>query len=105
MKTPDDKTITFTFGSRPMKPLRHGWRATLVFPPGSAAGSVLPITVTDGAGDPVLSGVFEFAGCRLNVSGGSASIAYADFIAGRHSVPLWLHRPGIEPVPGGLTFA
>jgi hypothetical protein len=105
VKSPADKTVVFTFCSHPMKDPRRGWRATVVFAPGSTAGSVLPITVTDGAGEAVPSGVFEFAGCRLEVAGGSASITYGEFIAGKHSVPLWLHRPGIEPVPGGLTFA
>jgi len=35
---------------------------------------------------------------------GEAAISYADFIRGKHEVPLWLHRLNIEPIPGGLTF-
>ena len=36
---------------------------------------------------------------------GTRVLTYADFVKGKHSVPLWLYRDGMQPVPGGLTFA
>ena len=105
MKTPDDKRITFTFCSHPTKRLEMRWTAKLVFPPGADAKTVLPLSLVDGHGKPVPEGVFEFAGRRLAVRDGAASISYADFIRGKHAVALWLHRPGRPPIPGGLTFA
>ena len=80
------------------------WSARLVFPAGSDETTELPITVLDGERRPVASAVFEFAGQRLVVRDGAASIRYADFIRGKSSVPLWLYRKGLPPVPGGLTF-
>lgn len=105
MKSPADKTIALRFASHPMKKLSHRWQAKLTFPPASAAETVLPIEIADGEGNPVAAGIFEFAGQKLEVVDGRSSIVYSDFIKGKHSVPLWLHRSGIEPVPGGLTFA
>lgn len=105
MKTPSDKTIVFTFRSHPAKMIELRWTATLTFPAGAVGETVLPIAVTDGTGSPVAAGSFEFAGRQLPVADGHAEIAYADFVAGKHSVPLWLHREGMPPVPGGLTFA
>lgn len=105
MKTPADKKIAFTFGSHPMKDPAQCWTAVLEFAPGSDENSVLPIRITDGNGELVAEAVFEFAGQRLAVKDGAAEIPYADFIRGKSSVPLWLHRRGIESVPGGLTFA
>ena len=105
MKSPADKTIAFRFASHPMKKLSHRWQAELIFPPGSVAETVLNINITDGEGKPVECALFEFAGQKLEVVNGRSSIVYSDFIKGKPSVPLWLHRSGIEPVPGGLTFA
>ena len=105
MKTPEDKTIAFTFGSHPMKDPALRWTARVTFPPGSTAETVLPVEIVDGEGRPVRAGTFAFAGQRLAVVDGSASISYSDFIAGKHEVDLWLYRPGCPPVPGGLTFA
>ena len=76
-----------------------------MFPPGSGPETTLPITVVDGNDEPVASGTLELAGQRIKVSDGKASILYADFTKGRHSVPLWLYRPNMPPIPGGLTFA
>jgi len=53
----------------------------------------------------VESAVFEFAGQHLAVKDGEASMTFAEFIAGKHSVPIWLHRAGMKPVPGLPTFA
>ena len=105
MKTPEDKTIAFSFHSHPTKDMKTRWQAKITFPPGSTAETVLPISVVDGEGMPVESAVFEFAGQHLKVKDGEASMTFAEFIAGKHSVPIWLHRAGMKPVPGLPTFA
>ena len=105
MKTPDDKTIAFTFMSHPEKLPELRWTAKVTFPPGSGPDTVLPITVVDGNEDPVGSGTLELAGRKIPVKDGRAELSYSDFVNGRHSVPLWLYRDGVQPVPGGLTFA
>ncbi len=104
MKSPPDKKITFFFHSHPEKDMKARWRAEIVFPPGSTAETALEISVVDGEGTPVADGTFEFAGRRLRVVDGSASMTFAQFIAGKHSVPIWLHRAGMRPVPGVPTF-
>lgn len=105
MKTPADKKIAFTFVSHPTKVPEWRWKAVLEFAPGSDENSILPITMTTEKGDPIPEGIFEFAGQRLVVKDGKASISYKDFIKGKSSVPLWLYRKGFPPVPAGLTFA
>ena len=106
MKTPEGKTITFTFMSQPTHEPKGCWVAKLTFPGGSDANSILPIEIPQGDGSPVREGVFEFAGKRLAVRDGHARIAYADFVKGKHETALWLHRTDVpEPIPGGLTFA
>lgn len=105
MKTPDDKTIAFTFMSHPEKLPELRWTAKVTFPPGSGADTVLPITVVDGNEEPVEAGTLELAGRKIPVKDGRAGLKYADFVKGKHSVPLWLYRDGVQPVPGGLTFA
>lgn len=105
MKTPEGKTIVFTFKSHPAPNLSVRWQAKLTFPPGAGPETELPIEVVDGEEVPVPEGVFEFAGRELPVKNGKASIVYADFIGGKHKTALWLHRPGMDPLPGGLTFA
>ena len=105
MKTPPDKTIAFTFISHMTAKPELRWIAHMTVPPGSDADTVLQIEIIDGEDRPVDEGVFEFAGCSLPVRDGLASIRYADFVKGKHEVPLWLHRKGMPPVPGGLTFA
>ena len=105
MKTPEGKTIVFTFMSAPEKLRELRWTAKLTFPPGSGPDAVLPLTVVDGNDEPIKAATLELAGCRIPVKDGNASLAYADFVNGKHSVPIWLYRDGMEPVPGGLTFA
>lgn len=105
MKTPPDKTITITFHSHQTKDRRMWWRARLTFPPGATGETPLPLAVEDGLGRPVASGVLELAGQRLAVADGSATLLYRDFIAGKHEKGLWLHRKGMLPIPGALTFA
>ena len=76
----------------------------MVFPPGSTADTVLEISIVDGEEVPVAAGTFEFAGKSLRVTDGSASMTFAEFVAGKHSVPICLHRRGMRPVPGVATF-
>lgn len=80
------------------------WKISLTFPPCAGPETTLPMTFVDGEGAPVAEGTFEFAGRRIPVADGQGEMTYADFIAGKHDVPIWLHRPGMEPIPGGLTF-
>ncbi len=104
MKTPVDKTLTFSFISHKMKDVSLGWLARVTFPGGSDEGSVLPIEVVDGHGDRVGKAVLEIFGKSLPVMDGISRIKYADFVKGKHEKGVWLHRAGVEPVPGGLTF-
>lgn len=105
MRVPPGKTIVFTIVSHPVKEAELRWAANVTFAAGSGPDAVLPVAVEDGLGHPVESGVFEFAGQALKVRDGRASLAYADFVRGKHEPAIWLKRPGREPVPGSLTFA
>lgn len=105
MKTPDDKTIVFTFHSHPTKDMNMRWIAKITFPPGSTAGTLLPIQVTNVNGSPIRSAIFQFAGKSLPVKDGKSSMTFAEFVSGKHSVPIWLHRDGMKPIPGVPTFA
>ena len=104
MKSPADKKIVFFFHSHPTKDIKMQWRAEVTFPPGATAKTPLGISVVDGEDEPVKDAVFEFAGTELQVKDGAASMTFAEFIAGKHSVPIWLHRKGKKPVPGVPTF-
>lgn len=104
MKTPSDKTVTFLFVSHPEKNPQDRWTARITFPPGSVADTELSIVVADGENRPEKSAVLELFGREIPVEDGCASITYAQFVEGIHSVPIWLHREGRKPVPGGLTF-
>ena len=104
MKTPADKRIMFTLYSHPMKGLRMRWKAFLAFEPGSGDDSQASVSIEDGEGTPVAEGMFEFAGQALAVRGGRAALRCADFIRGKHETGIWLHRKGMAPVPGVLTF-
>ena len=104
MKTPTDKTITLTFYSHPMKDLKMRWKALLVFAAGSTDASFATLTIADGEGSPIKSGVFEFAGAATKVRSGKGRLLCADFVKGKHETAIWLHRKGLPPVPGALTF-
>ena len=104
MKTPPDKTIVFTLISHRTAKPKLRWMARVTFPPGADGDTMLPIEISDGEDEPVRAGTLEFAGQHLRVKDGVAELRYSDFVAGVHSVPLWLHRRGMPPVPGGLTF-
>ena len=105
MKTPADKTLWFTFKSHPAKDPKVRWTAKVSFPPGSTAETVLPVEIVDGEETPVAKGLFEFAGLKLKVVDGRTSLTFGQFVAGKHETALWLRRPGMSPIPGGLTFA
>lgn len=104
MNTPPDKTVAFLFVSHPVKVVEERWNAKIVFPPSSSSATELNVEVTDGLGRPEKSAVLELLGQKMQVEDGRASLTYAQFVEGIHSVPIWLHRKGREPVPGGLTF-
>jgi len=104
MRTPADKRIVFTLYSHPMKNVKLRWKAHLAFPAGATDETPAELELVDGEGVPVDSGVFEFAGCQLSVSGGRSEIRCGDFVRGKHAGAIWLHRKGAPPVPGALTF-
>lgn len=104
MNTPADKKIAFLLVSHPTKDLSWRWSVRLEFPPGATANTELKITAVDGNERPIKSGRFEFAGQMTKITEGEGAITYRDFIAGKHETSLWMHRKGIPPIPGGLTF-
>ena len=104
MKTPADKTITLTFYSHPTKDLKMRWKAQLVFEPGSTDDTLASLTMVDGEGAPVANGVFDFAGCATKIKDGKGAIRCGDFVKGKHEPAIWLHRKGMPPIPGALTF-
>lgn len=105
MKVPEGKTITLTVVSHQLKDTKMRWAANIVFPGGAEEGDDLPVTVENGDCEKVADGVFEFAGQAIKITNGEGSLAYADFIKGKHETAIWLKRPGMDPVPGSLTFA
>lgn len=105
MKAPEGKTIILTFVSHQLKDLKMRWAANVVFPGSAEEGDDLPVKVEDGTGEKVVDGVFEFAGQAIKITNGEGLLAYADFIKGKHETAIWLKRPGMDPVPGSLTFA
>lgn len=105
MKTPADKPISFVYVSHPAHEMKMRWSAKLHFKGGEDDGSSLELEIHDGEGEAVKSGAFEFAGKTLKVENGKAVISCRDFVAGKHERAIWLHRAGMAPVPGGLTFA
>ncbi len=105
MKVPDGKTITITFVSQQVKDHALRWAVNVTFPGGAGPEAMLPVHAEDGTGAPVAEGVFEFAGQSVRVAGGEGAVRYADFVAGKHEKAIWLKRPGMDPIPGSLTFA
>lgn len=105
MRTPADHEVVFAFYSHPAKDLKMRWQATLAFAPGSTDSSYAALSVVDGEGAPLAHGVFEFAGLMTRVKDGKGRIKCADFVRGLHEQAIWLHRRGMAPVPGALTFA
>ena len=104
MKTPEDKCITLTLYSHPMKDLKMRWKALVVFEPASTDDSSASVTMADGEGTPIASATFEFAGCRIAVKDGRGTMRCGDFVKGKHESAIWLYRKGMAPVPGAVTF-
>ena len=104
MRTPDDKRITLTYYSHPMKDLKMRWKAQLVFEPGSSDETPAEVTMNDGEGAPVAEAVFELAGQRIAIRDGKGAIRCGDFAKGKHEPAIWVYRKGQHPVPGVLTF-
>ena len=104
MKTPKDKTLTLTFYSHPMKDLKMRWKALLTFAAGSTDASFATLAIADGEGTPIASGAFEFAGAAIRIKSGKGKLRCGDFVRGKHETAIWLHRKGLPPVPGALTF-
>ena len=104
MKTPADKTITLTFYSHPTKDLKMRWKAQLVFAAGSTDETPAEITMVDGEGTPIKIATFEFAGAQTAIKDGRGTIRCGDFVKGKHEPAIWLHRKGMWPIPGALTF-
>ena len=105
MKVPEGKTITLTFVSHPTKSLKMRWWGRLTFPGGAGADALLPVAVTDGEERPVKAGTLDLFGAHIKIRNGRGALASADFIKGKHDAAIWLHRRGMLPIPGGLTFA
>ena len=104
MRTPADKKITLTLYSHPTKDLKMRWKASVTFAPGSTDETPAEVSVADGAGEPVASGLLEFAGQKIAIRGGAGSLRCGDFVKGKHEPAIWLHRKGMVPIPGALTF-
>ena len=104
MKTPDDKRITLTFYSHPMKDLQMRWKALLTFEPGSTDETHAEIDMNDGEGMPVKAATFELAGQRIPIRNGKGTLRCGDFVKGKHESAIWVYRKGMTPIPGALTF-
>ena len=104
MKTPEGKTVSFTFHSQPLKDLKCRWKATVKFPGGADDETLASVALADGEGADIESGEFEFAGMRVAVKAGKGTFRCGDFIAGKHAPGVWVYRSGMSPVPGMLTF-
>lgn len=104
MQTPKDKRVVFTLYSHPMKDVRLRWKARLTFGEGLTDKDFAELEINNGEGHPIVSALFEFAGAKIEVKDGIGRLRCADFVRGKHEVPIWLHRKGLPPVPGALTF-
>ena len=104
MKTPADKTITFTYYSHPVREGARRWKARLTFAPGSTDESDALLEIVDGFGAPLAAGKLELGGARIMIRDGRGTVKCGDFIKGIHGPGIWLHRKGRRPVPGALTF-
>lgn len=94
----EKQSVTFVFLSHPVKMTKMRWCVNLTMPKGE-------VWVEDGEGVPVKSAVLELHGKRVKIREGRGVLSYDDFIKGKHEPAVWLHRRGVPPIPGGLTFA
>ena len=92
MQTPEEKTITFTLHSQPMKDPKARWKVSVTFAAGSSDASPAEVTAVDGDG------------MKIALQNGKGTFRCADFVAGKHESAVWMYRPGMSPVPGMLTF-
>ncbi len=104
MRSPEGKTLVFSYRSIPAPRPEDCWSASVTVPPGAGGDSALRIRALDGAGEPIASGAFELMGAKVPISGGDGSMTLADFVGGVHEKGVWMFRPGRPPLPGGLTF-
>ncbi len=104
MRTPADKEIIFTLYSHPTKRLDMRWKAKLVFAPGSTDESEATLSVVDGLGASIARGRLDFAGAAIDIRDGRGVLKCGDFVRGKHEGAIWLHRNGMLPIPGALTF-
>lgn len=105
MKIPEGKTITLTFLSTNRKEKERRWAVNVVLSGGASSGGIFKVKAEDAEGNKIPEAVFEFAGTLVDIKDGVGGISYDDFIKGKHEKGVWLKRPGVEPVPGLLTFA
>lgn len=105
MKIPEGKTITLTFLSTNRKEKEKRWAVNVVLSGGASFGDIFKVKAEDAEGNKIPEAVFEFAGTLVDIKDGVGGISYDDFIKGKHEKGVWLKRPGVEPVPGLLTFA
>lgn len=105
MKIPEGKTITLTFLSTNRKEKEKRWAVNVILFGGATSGDTFKIKAEDVEGNKIPEAVFEFAGTFVDIKDGVGGISYDDFIKGKHEKGVWLKRPGMEPVPGLLTFA
>lgn len=105
MKIPEGKTITLTFLSTNRKEKEKRWAVNVILSGGASSGDVFKVKAEDAEGNKIPEAVFEFAGTLVDIKDGVGGISYDDFIKGKHEKGVWLKRPGVEPVPGLLTFA
>ena len=103
MKCPD-RDFTMLFRSMPLKSAELQWEVHLVFPANMGPAGALPFYVTDWDEVPIPEGHLDLMGGRWKFAGGRGKIPCADFIKGIHETAVWLHRTGMDPVSGGLTF-
>ena len=105
MKSPESRSVVLTFASNPMKEKEKRWAVNVVLSGGASSGDVFKVKAEDAEGNKIPEAVFEFAGTLVDIKDGVGGISYDDFIKGKHEKGVWLKRPGVEPVPGLLTFA
>ena len=103
MKSPD-KTLFFFFRSIPMSLNEDMWIVKITLPPNAGENTPMFVSATDGNEVPLDSAVFELMGCRADITDGHGTLPYGDFVKGMGETAVWMHRPGRESVPGGLTF-
>lgn len=104
MRTPIDKRVIFTLYSHPVKEANLRWKAHLTFEPASTDDTDAVLEIIDGVGEPIHEGTFQFAGSSIVIANGRGLLPCRSFVSGKHDGAIWLHRKGLPPIPGALTF-